>query len=169
MTDKFRIGIITKTHGIKGEVAVFPTSDDPERYSELERCFIKRGNDYIEVNCNSCKYMKKTVVLGFDEITSIEEAEKYINSEIYVDREDAVPLEEGEYYMADILGFKAVLEDGTVIGTLEDYMDTPAQTILIFKADGTGKQIMIPDVPEFIREIDEEEEKIVIRPLKGML
>ncbi|MBR1674434.1 MAG: 16S rRNA processing protein RimM [Eubacterium sp.] len=169
MTDKFRIGIITKTHGLKGEMAVFPTSDDPERYSELERCFIKRGNDYIEVTCNSCKYMKNTVVLGFDEIKSIEEAEKYIKSEIYVDREDAVPLEEGEYYMADILGFKAVLEDGTVIGTLEDYMDTPAQTILIIKAESDGRQIMIPDVPEFVREIDEEEKKIVIRPVKGML
>ena len=169
MTDRFRIGVITKTHGLKGDVAVFPTSDDLDRYSYLEKCFIKTGNNYREVTCNSCKYMKSTVVLGFDEITSIEEAEKIIKAEIYVDREDAVPLEEGEFYMADILGFKAILEDGSVIGTLSDYTETPAQTILIIKAADDGREIMIPDVPEFVGDIDLDEKTIVINPLKGML
>lgn len=169
MTDRFRIGVITKTHGLKGEVAVFPTSDDLDRYSYLEKCYIKTGDSFKEVSCNSCKYMKSTVVLGFDEITSIEEAEKYIRSEIYVDRDDALPLLEGEYYMADILDFKAVLPDGSLIGTLEDYTETPAQTILIIKAADDGREIMIPDVPEFVGDVDMDKETIVITPLKGML
>ena len=169
MTDRFRIGVVTKTHGLKGEVAVFPTSDDLDRYSYLEKCYIKNGNSYREVTCNSCKYMKNTVVLGFDEISTIEEAEKIIKAEIYVDREDAVPLDDGEYYMADLIGFKAVLEDGSVVGTLDDYTETPAQTILIFKAADDGREIMIPDVPEFVGDVDLDEKTIVIKPLKGML
>ncbi|MCR5147338.1 MAG: ribosome maturation factor RimM [Eubacterium sp.] len=177
LTERFRIGVITKTHGIKGEVTVFPTTDDSERFNYLENCYIKTKNEYKPVTVTDNKFFKNTVILKFDGIDSIEEAEKYIKCELYVDREDAVSLEEGEVYLADMIGMEVVLEDRSSLGTLKDYMETPAQLIFVVELSEEVKknhgdkisEIMIPDVPEFIKEVDVETGRMTVKLLKGML
>ena len=170
MTDKFRVGVITKTHGIKGEVSVFPTTDDNDRFEYLEKCYIKTGNKYTEVKVFGCKYFKNTVILKFEGLDKIEDVEKYIRSEIYVDRDDALALEDGEYYLADLIGLDVYEENGNKLGKIKDYLETPVQIVYIIEQEEEGKKdIMIPDVPEFIKDINLEENKMTVKLLKGMI
>ena len=165
MEDRFRIGVITATHGIKGEVKVFPTTDDVKRYDVLEKCFLEDGT---LLKKKSVKYFKNLVILGFENVDSIEDAEKLLKKEIYVSREDAIPLEEGEYYVADIIGAEVFDEDNNKIGVLEDYLETGANDVYVIKNE-QGKEILIPVVPFFIKKVDVEEKKLIVHLIDGML
>ena len=90
--DMFRIGVITSTHGLRGEVKVFPTTDDVKRFKKLKKCYIRTPQGDMEVEKNSCKFFKNMVILSFKEFTDINQIEKYKGCELYVDRENAVPL-----------------------------------------------------------------------------
>ncbi len=169
MEQEFRIGIITKAHGIKGEVKVFPTSSEEGRYDNLDKCFIKdfKGN-IINLSVTSVKYFKNQVILKFDGYDKIEDVESLLQKDLFVKREDAVPLEEGEYYVADILGAKVYDTEGNYIGTFFDYTETAVQDIYIIKTDA-GKEIMIPAVDEFIKEVDTQNMTMTVKLIKGML
>ena len=167
MEDFFRIGVLISPHGVKGEISVYPTSDDLERYRELSVCFLKLKDGMKEVHVTSCKYKKNQPVLKFEEFNSIEEIEPLRQTELYVDREHAISLEEGEYYMADILGFDVEDENGK-IGVLKDYIENGAdQTIFIVEClDGSTKYIL--DIPEFVQKVDLDSKKIHVVMIKGM-
>ena len=81
MEEFFRIGVITSTHGLKGEVKVFPTTDDVNRFKKLKKCILRTNKGDIEVEKNSCKFFKNMVILSFKEFKDINEIEKYKNCE----------------------------------------------------------------------------------------
>ncbi len=168
MEQYFRIGVITTTHALAGEVKVYPTTEDPRRFEELDTCYLLDRGSYRPLTIRSCRYFKNLVILGFEEVGSIEEAQLLKQKELYVDREHAIPLEEGEYYLADILGSTVTDEEGNVLGTLSDYMETAAQLIYKIKTE-KGKEFLVPAVDEFIREVNVEEKRMVIRPIPGMI
>ena len=168
MEEYFRIGVITTTHGLKGEVKVFPTTEDPSRFSDLQTCYLLDKKEYKPLTVSSARYFKNLVILGFEEITTIEEAMPLKQKELYVDREHAIPLEEGEYYIADILGSEVLDEEGRHLGILEDYMETGAQDVYRIRMD-SGKEFLLPAVDAFIREVKVEEKKMIIRLIPGMM
>lgn len=168
MEQYFRIGVITTTHALAGEVKVYPTTEDPRRFEELDTCYLLDRGSYRPLTIRSCRYFKNLVILGFEEVGSIEEAQLLKQKELYVDREHAIPLEEGEYYLADVLGSMVTDEEGNVLGTLSDYMETAAQLIYKIKTE-KGKEFLVPAVDEFIREVNVEEKRMVIRPIPGMI
>ena len=168
MEQYFRIGVITTTHALAGEVKVYPTTEDPRRFEELDTCYLLDRGSYRPLPIRSCRYFKNLVILGFEEVGSIEEAQLLKQKELYVDREHAIPLEEGEYYLADVLGSTVTDEEGNVLGTLSDYMETAAQLIYKIKTE-KGKEFLVPAVDEFIREVNVEEKRMVIRPIPGMI
>ena len=168
MEDYFRIGVITTTHGLKGEVKVFPTTEDPGRFEELEKCFLKDRNEYKPLTISSVRYFKNLVILGFKEYTDIDQVMPLRSKELYVDREHAIPLEEGEYYVADILGCDVLDEEGRKLGILEDYMETGAQDVYRIRQDN-GKEFLLPAVDEFIKKVDVEGRKMIIRLIPGMV
>lgn len=170
MEDMFRIGVITSTHGLKGEVKVFPTTDDVNRFKKLKKCFIyvEKTKEYIEVEKNTCKFFKNMVILSFKEFKDINEIEKYKQCELYVTRENAVPLEEDEYYIKDVLGMDIVEEDGNVVGVLEDVMQTGANDVFVVKMKD-GKELLMPVIKECVLAFDYEARKIVVKLMKGML
>ena len=182
MEQYFRIGVITTTHALAGEVKVYPTTEDPRRFEELDTCYLLDRGSYRPLTIRSCRYFKNLVILGFEEVGSIEEAQLLKQKELYVDREhaiplkcdllvtreNAIPLEEGEYYLADVLGSTVTDEEGNVLGTLSDYMETAAQLIYKIKTE-KGKEFLVPAVDEFIREVNVEEKRMVIRPIPGMI
>ena len=106
-------------------------------------------------------------VLKFEEFTNIDEVEPLRGAELYIDREHAIPLEDGEYYLADTIGFKVVAE-GETIGEVIDYTENEAdQTIFIVKCtDGSEKYIL--DIPDFVKDVDLDEGIIEINLIKGM-
>ena len=96
MEDLLRVGVIAKTHGIKGEVKLFPTSDDLDRYKVLKKCMIQTKREYIEVEVEYVKFFKQYVILKFKEFNSINDIEPYVKSDLMVTREHAIPCEEGD-------------------------------------------------------------------------
>ena len=98
-TDEYlQVGAITSTHGIKGEVKVFPTTDDPQRYNYLEEVFLDTGKELMPLHIENVKYFKQFVIVKFKEFKDINEIEPYKGKNLYVDREHAVELEEDEYF-----------------------------------------------------------------------
>ena len=163
----FRIGVITTTHGLKGEVKVYPTTEDPHRFEELEVCYLLDRGEYKPLTITGCRYFKNLVILGFKEIEDIDQAMLLKRKELYVDREHAIPLEEGEYYLVDVIGSTAVDEDGNVLGTMTDYLESAAQLIYIIHTED-GKDVLVPAVDEFIREVNVEEKRMVIHTIPGL-
>ncbi len=169
MEDYFRIGVITSTHGLKGEVKVFPTTDDVNRFKKLKKCFIRTKDKDIEVEKNSCKFFKNMVILSFKEFNNINDIEKYKGCDIYVTRENAVPLKEDEFYISDIIGADVFEENGNLLGKLKDVMKTGANDVFVVELSGDKKELLVPVIKEFVPEMDIENKKIVIRLMKGML
>ena len=168
MEDIFRIGVITSTHGLKGEVKVFPTTDDVNRFKTLKGCFIRTPKEDIPVEKNTCKFFKNMVILSFKEFKDINEVEKYKNCDIYVTREDAVPLLEDEYYISDVIGMDVVEENGDMLGKLSDVMQTGANDVFVVSMSDK-KEVLIPVIKDCVLDIDYDEGKIVVKLMKGML
>lgn len=168
MEDLFRIGVITQPHGLKGEVKVFPTTDDVNRFKKLKKCIIRTKKGDIQAEKSSCKFFKNMVILAFKEYTDINQVEALRQCEIYVTREDAVPLLEDEYYIADVLNMDIVTEDGTSIGVLEDVLQTGANDVFSVRLKD-GRELLLPVIKDCVLDINYDEKKIVVRLMKGML
>ena len=167
MEDFFRIGVITSTHGLKGEVKVFPTTDDVNRFKKLKKCILRTPKGDIEVEKNSCKFFKNMVILSFKEFKDINEIEKYKNCELYVSRDNAMPLDEDEFYIADVIGME-VWEDDKKLGELDDVIQTGANDVFSVKLLD-GKELLIPVIQQCVLDIDYEARRVNVKLMKGML
>ena len=168
MEDIFRIGVITSTHGLRGEVKVFPTTDDVGRFKKLKKCFIRTKDRDIEVEKNTCKFFKNMVILSFKEFNSINDIEKYKGCDLYVTRENAVPLKEDEFYISDIIGSEVFEENGEKLGELADVLKTGANDVFVVKLPDK-KEVLIPVIKEFVPDMDIANKKVTVKLMKGML
>ncbi len=169
-SDKYlQVGAITSTHGIKGEVKVFPTTDDPSRYDDLDEVFLDTGKELLTLHIANVKYFKQYVIVKFKEFSDINEIEQYKGKDIYVDREHAVDLEEDEYFVADLLGLKVVTDDGTELGELTDVMFLPNANDVYQVTTEDGSEILIPAIEDCILDIDLEEEIMTVHLLEGLV
>lgn len=150
MKDYIVVGKIFNVHGIKGELKVFPLTDDINRFKKLKKCFIKKE----EYNVSMARINKNNIILKLDEINDRTEAEKFKNQYIEILREDSVDLEEGEYFIEDLKGLKVLNQEGKEIGVMVDVLTSAAVDIYVFKID--GKEQMLPAVKENIIEIKED-------------
>ncbi len=166
-TEYFRIGVITSPHGIKGELSVFPTCDDPKRFEELETVYLGEGGKSLTIE--GVKYFKNTVILKFKEITDRNAAENYRSKELYVDREHAVPLEEGEYYISDILGSKVISDEGEDLGILTDVLETGANLCFEVQLKATGKKVLFPKIDQCVLKVDAEKSEILVHVIPGLI
>ncbi|MCR5669304.1 MAG: ribosome maturation factor RimM [Lachnospiraceae bacterium] len=168
MQDIFEVGVITQTHGLKGEVKVFPTTDDPKRFEELDMVMLDTGRDKIPMEIKSVRYQKNMVLLTFKGYEDINLIEKYKKCSLYVTRENAAPLEENEYYIADLIGVEVRLEDGSVIGKLKNVLTTAANDVYEVSVDGKP-DVLIPAISKCIKEVKPEEGYMVVHLLPGMM
>ena len=160
---KLEIGQIVNTFGIKGFVKIKPFTDDILRFDNLKKVYIKEKQYEIE----SVKYHKDMVLIKFKDINKIEDAENLINAYIEIDRKDG-NLEEGAYYIVDLLESKIITDTGTILGNLVDIYNTGSNDIYVVK-DELGKQILLPAIKEVIKEIDIENKKIIVHLIKGLV
>ena len=170
MTDRFQVGVIASTHGLKGEVNVFPTTEDPNRFKKLKKVTLhtQRGEE-IELDVQSARFFKKFVIVKFKQFNNINEVEKFRGCELTIDRKDAIKLEAGEYYCADLIGLTIVDEDGTELGTLTEILQTGANDVYEMTRKDSEEKIYIPAIKECVKEIDIEGRKIVIHVMDGLL
>ncbi len=165
--DMFRVGVIANTHGIKGEVKVFPTTDDLNRFDYLKNVFLDTGRELIELEVEGVKYFKGQAILKFKGFDKIEDVERYKQKDLLVTRENAIPLEEGEYYVKDMIGLD-VYDDTDLtksIGKLVDVLQTAANDVYV--VEGTdGEEILIPCTEECFKGCDLEAGKMIVHQLK---
>ncbi|KYH35883.1 ribosome maturation factor RimM [Clostridium tepidiprofundi DSM 19306] len=162
MEDFIIIGQISKTHGIKGEVKVLPLTADVNRFKKLKTVFI----DDIEKRVLGCKFQSKRIVLKIEGIDTIEEAEKYKNKYLYIQREDAIKLSEGEFYVADIIDCSVYEENGKELGKVYDVIETGSNDVYWIKEGKDKKELLIPALKTIVQKIDIENKKIIIKPVK---
>ena len=162
------VGQVVNTFGIKGFVKVNPWVNDVKRFDDLKKVYIKIRKSLQGMEIEEVKYHKNQVLIKFKGINTVEDAEMLRNAIIEIDRKDAIPLEEGEYFIADLLESEVFTDEGEKLGILDDIYNTGSNDIYVVK-DELGKSILLPKIPEVIKEIDVENKKIVVHLLKGLV
>lgn len=168
MEKYLKIGIITSTHALKGEVKVYPTTDDKKRFGLLKDVYIKTKDEMKLMNVERVRYFKEMVILKFDGLDTIEAVQGLVKSELYVDRKDGVALKENEYYIADLIGMQAVSPDGEIYGRITDVLQTGANDVYCVDSKKYG-EILIPAIKQCIIKVDLQEEKMLVDLLPGLL
>ncbi len=168
MDNYLRVGVITTTHGVRGEVKVFPTTDDPNRFKDLKKLYLDAGKEMIPLEPEGVKYFKQLVILKFKGIDNINDIEKYRGCDLLIDRADAVKLEEGEYFIFDLIGSAVYTDEGKELGILTEILTTAANDVYVVKTP-EAKEVLIPSTKECILDIDVEKKKITVHLLNGLL
>ena len=168
MEELFRVGVISNPHGIRGEVKVYPTTDNVRRFDDLKEVILDTGKEQLILHVTSVKYFKNMVILKFKEFDNINDIIPYKGMDLLVTRENAIPLEEGEYYIADIIGSKVITDEDKILGTLTDVLQTGANDVYVVKTKD-GKEVLLPSIEECILDRDIENKIVKVHIMKGLL
>lgn len=168
METKLQVGVISSTHGVRGEVKVFPTTDDVKRFKRLKEVILDTGKEELILEIEGVKFFKQFVILKFKGFDNINDIEKYKGKNLYVTRANAVRLRRDEYFIADLQGLTVVDEEEQVIGTLRDVMETGANDVYIIDMTD-GREVLIPAIKECILNVDVEGGKMQIHIMDGLL
>ena len=168
MQDILRVGVVTTTHGIAGEVKVFPTTDDPKRFKKLKKVLLDTGRGMQELEIVQVKFFKNLVILKFRDHNRIEDVMAYKGHDLLVTRDNAVKLEEDENFICDLIGMQVYDEDGTLLGELTDVLQTGANDV--YEVELTdGREVLIPAIKQCILDVDVEQNKMTVHLLEGLL
>ena len=166
MEDLLQVGIITSTHGVRGEVKVYPTTDDPRRFRRLKEVVLDTGREKINLEIEGVKFFKQFVILKFKGLDNINDIEKYRQKSLT--RKNAVRLQRDEYFIADLIGLKVQDEDGTELGTVKDVIETGANDVYeVEMAD--GRSLLLPAIKQCILNVDVENGMMQVHVLEGLL
>lgn len=168
MEDFFQVGIISSTHGVKGEVKVYPTTDDPRRFRKLREVMVDTGRERLVMEVEGVKFFKQFVILKFKGIDSLNEVEKYRKASLFVTRENAVRLSKNEYFIADLMGLRVRNEDEEEIGILREVLETGANDVYIIDMKD-GRELLLPAIKQCVLDVNIEEGFIKIHILDGLL
>lgn len=163
-----RVGVITSSHGVRGEAKVFPTTDDPKRFEALGEVVIRKNDTEVKTEVTGVRYANGLVIVKFACFDAPEEIKKYLQADVMIDRKYAVPLEEGEYYIADLIGMRVVSDEGKPIGQLKDVLQTGANDVYI--VEGTDdRELLFPVIPDCVKNVDLEQNTVTVHIMNGLL
>lgn len=168
MEQFLRVGVISSTHGIRGEVKVYPTTDDPERFLELDEVILDTGREHKILEIEGVKFFKNQVILKFKGYDNINDIEKYLKKDLLVDREHAVELGENENFIADLIDMEVVTDEGKVLGTLTDVIETGANDVYAVKTP-EGKELLLPAIRDCILDVNVDEKRMTVHVMEGLL
>ena len=168
-TEILRIGVVTSPQGVRGEVRVYPTTDELSRFSEVGTLLLEKDGVQSLRTVESVKILKGKgmVALKLSGIDSVEDAEKVRNADLLIRREQSGPLKEGQYFIADLLGLRALRDDGSEAGTVKDVLKTAANSVLVIRKPD-GKELLVPVIPDCVLSVDYDEETVKIHVLPGL-
>ncbi len=168
MEERLQVGVIASTHGVRGEVKVFPTTDDVRRFKKLKEVILDTGKENRILEIEQVKFFKQFAILKFKGIDTLDEVEKYRKKSLYVTRENAVRLNKDEYFIADLIGLKVLDEAGEALGELEDVIETGANDVYQIKMND-GRQLLLPAIRQCVLEVDVGAGFMKIHILEGLL
>lgn len=168
MEQLLQVGILSSTHGICGEVKVFPTTDDVNRFKKLKEVILDTGKEKLTLEIEGVKFFKQFAILKFKGYDNINDIEKYKGKSLLVKRQDAVKLKKDEYFIADLIGIRVENEDGSFQGVLKDVLVTGANDVYVVTGSD-GKEVLIPAIRDCIVSIDLEAGEMKVHLLEGLL
>lgn len=168
MEEYFEIGQIVNTSGLKGVIKVKPFTDDITKFNNFKTIYISIKKELKEFKIEQVRFSKNMVFLKLEGIDTIEEAEDYRNLYLKVKRDKDEELEEGSYYIVDIIGCKVYTDEQKELGKVDDVFSTGSNDVYVVK-DEEGKQILLPAIKEVIKNIDIENKTITVHLLEGLL
>lgn len=167
MENVFQVGVITSPHGVRGEVKVFPTTDDNERFNSLKTVILDHGHGQKELEIEGVKFFKNMVILKFKGIDDRNDVERLRQAKLLVTRDQAVELDEDEYFIADLIGMQVFAEDGEELGTISDVLQTGANDVYVVSKTGAA-DLLIPAIHECILKVDVAAGRMDVHLLPGL-
>lgn len=167
MESLLEVGQVVNTYGIKGFVKVVPLVDNNNQFNDFETLYIQEKNKICELQIEEVKFSKNLVLLKFKGIETIEQAEELRNFYLQAKRSD-IKLEEGAHFIVDLIGLEVYTEEGKFLGKLKEVLQPGANDVYIVE-DEAKKEILLPAIPDVIKKIDIEENKMIIKLLKGLI
>lgn len=168
MVKTLRVGVISSTHGVRGEVKVYPTTDDVKRFEQLKQVILDTGNEHINLEIEGVKYFKNMVILKFKGFDNINEIEKYKGRDLLVTRVDAVELKPNENFIVDLIGLKVVTDEGNDFGLLKDVLLTGANDVYVVETP-EGEEVLLPAIPDCVLDVSLEKGEITVHIMDGLL
>ena len=168
MEELLQVGVITQTHGIRGEVKVFPTTDDAARFRDLKHVLLDAGKETLPLEVENVKFFKQFVILKFKGFDNINDVEGYKRCPLLVERSEAVPLEEDEYFITDMIGMQVSTDSGEDFGVLKDVLTTGANDVYVIDRPSEG-EVLIPAIKECILDVDIPGRKMTVHVMKGLV
>ena len=169
MEKYLRVGVITSPHGVRGEVKVYPTTDDAMRFKKLDHVILDLGRgESRELKIRQVKFFKNMVILKFKEFNNINEIEKYKGKDLLIRRDQAVKLAPNENFITDLIGLKVVTDEGKEFGTLTDVLQTGANDVYVIESL-EGKEYLFPAIPQCILDVNLENQMVTVHILDGLL
>ncbi|MGF7431743.1 ribosome maturation factor RimM [Thermoanaerobacterium thermosaccharolyticum] len=166
MDDYLSVGKITSAYGVNGEVKVFPLTDHLDRFYDLDYVYIFEETGKISLNVETVRFIKNLVIVKFKEINDRNEAEKLKGKLIKITRDNAVKLDDDEYFIKDLLNMKVYTDDQKELGILKDVLKTGANDVYVVKTD--ERDILIPAIKDVIKKVDIKERKMTVHLLEGL-
>lgn len=167
MEDLLQVGVVTTTHGVRGEVKVFPTTDDSVRFKKLKNVIIDTGKEKLDMEITSVKFFKNLVILKFKGYDNINDVERFRQAKLLVTRDNAVELAENEYFIADLIGLKASSDEGEELGEITDVLQTGANDVYVISKEGTP-DLLVPAIRDCVVNVDVAAGTIVLHLLDGL-
>lgn len=162
------VGQIINTHGVKGEVKVYPLTDDVKRFLNLKWVYINKDNQMSKYNIQSVKFFKNLVIIKIEGINDMTHAETFKNCKLLVDRENAVKLPEDSYFICDILGCEVFEENGQRLGVVKNVLKTGSNDVYELDSD-KYKELLIPAIKSVILDVDIHNKKIIVKLPEGLI
>lgn len=167
MEQMLRVGVITSTHGVRGEVKVFPTTDDAKRFKTLKKVILD-GREPLELSIEQVKFFKNMVILKFKGYDNINDVETWRQRDLLITRDQAVELKEDEYFITDLTGLTVVNEEEAVLGRVKDVLETGANDVYVVELTG-GKELLLPAIKDCILNVDLEGGRMKVHVLDGLM
>ena len=167
MSDLYQVGAITQTHGVRGEVKVFPLTDDISRFKNMKDLILDTGKEQISLEVTSARPQKNLVILKFKGYDNINDVEKYKGCGLYVTKENRVKCEQDEYFIADLIGLEVVTDEEVVLGEVADVITTGANDVYVV-AKPDGAEVLLPAIKQCILDIDMENGKMQVHMMPGL-
>ena len=168
MEDLLQVGVITSTHGVRGEVKVFPTTDDVRRFKKLKEAILDTGKEQLNVEIESVKFFKQFAILKFKGFDNMNDVEKFRQKSLYVTRKNAVRLSRNEYFVADLIDINVYDENEQELGVLKDVISTGANDVYEIKMMD-GRDLLLPAIKQCILDVDVEGRRMKVHVLDGLL
>ena len=168
MENLLRVGVITSAHGVRGEVKVVPTTDDNSRFKTLKHVLMDTGKEKIPLEIEHVKFFKNMVILKFKGFDNKNDVEMWRQRDLLITRDQAVELTPDENFIADLIGLTAVTDEGVVLGTLTDVLQTGANDVYCVKMEN-GKELLLPAIKDCILNVDLEKQEMLVHVLDGLL